>query len=75
MKSCSMCGYWRIDADFYPDRRPGRSKDGLHHACKDCVREDARERSRNMTLEQRDRCNAMRREQRKLQHASQEETA
>lgn len=37
MKTCSTCGFWKSDADFYPDRRiPKRSVDGRHHACKDC---------------------------------------
>lgn len=43
MKSCSSCGYWKQDREFYPDRR-GRTRDGLHHACKECEREQARER-------------------------------
>lgn len=45
MKSCSRCGEWKSDAAFYVDRR-GRSRDGLHHACKDCERASARQRAR-----------------------------
>lgn len=45
MKSCSTCGDWKRDAHFYIDRR-GRSRDGLHHACKDCERIQAAARQR-----------------------------
>lgn len=45
MKSCSTCGLWQTDAAFYPDRR-GRSRDGLHHACKGCERRQAADRGR-----------------------------
>lgn len=39
MKSCSTCGFWKSDGEFYIDRRlPKRSVDGRHHACKDCER-------------------------------------
>lgn len=31
MKSCSKCGEWKSDRDYYPDRRVGRSRDGLLH--------------------------------------------
>ena len=50
MKSCSRCGEWKSDAAFYVDRR-GRSRDGLHHACKDCEREAARSRMRRVYRE------------------------
>lgn len=46
MKACSKCGSWQSDRAFYPERRPGRSRDGLHHACKECERAGARERAR-----------------------------
>ena len=46
MKSCSACGYWKSSREFYIDRRPQRSRDGLHHACKDCERESARNRAK-----------------------------
>lgn len=46
MKSCACCGYWKSDREYYKDRRPHRSRDGLHHNCKDCEREKARERMR-----------------------------
>jgi hypothetical protein len=46
MKSCSTCGRWKSDAEFYPDRRAGRSRDGRHHACIECERHAARERAR-----------------------------
>lgn len=45
MKSCSTCGDWKRDVHFYPDRR-GRTRDGLHHACKDCERASAASRAR-----------------------------
>lgn len=46
MKSCSCCGYWKTDREFYIDRRPQRSRNGRHHACIECEREKARERMR-----------------------------
>lgn len=46
MKSCAACGYWKSDREFYVDRRPQRSRDGLHHNCKECEREKARARMR-----------------------------
>jgi len=46
VKACSRCTYWKPASAFYVDRRPGRSRDGLHHACIECEREDARERAR-----------------------------
>ncbi|MBB1060379.1 hypothetical protein [Marilutibacter spongiae] len=46
MKACSTCTRWKSAAEFYPDRRPGRSRDGLHHACIACEREAAAERAR-----------------------------
>lgn len=46
MKCCSRCTRWKSDAEFYPDRRPGRSRDGLHHACMACERQAAAERAR-----------------------------
>lgn len=48
MKSCSRCGYWKSDREYYVDRRPHRSRDGLHHACKECEREAARDRMRSI---------------------------
>ena len=49
MKSCSTCGLWKSDSAYYVDRR-GRSRDGLHHACKDCERTQARERMRRIYI-------------------------
>ena len=46
MKCCSKCTRWKVAADFYVDRRPGRSRDGRHHACIACEREAAAERAR-----------------------------
>lgn len=46
MKSCSKCTRWKTAGQFYPDRRPGRTRDGRHHACIDCEREGARLRAR-----------------------------
>lgn len=46
MKTCSKCTLWKPDVQFYVDRRPGRSRDGRHHACIDCERTAARERAR-----------------------------
>lgn len=46
MKSCAACGYWKSDREFYVCRRPGRSRDGMNHDCKDCAREKARESMR-----------------------------
>ena len=46
MKCCARCTRWKSSADFYADRRPGRSRDGLHHNCKDCERDSARSRAR-----------------------------
>ena len=46
MKVCARCRRWRSDREFYPDRRPGRSRDGLHHNCKPCEREAAAARAR-----------------------------
>lgn len=46
MKCCSTCTRWKSDAEFYPDRRPGRSRDGLHHACIACERDAAAARAR-----------------------------
>lgn len=43
---CSRCTRWKTPGQFYADRRPGRSRDGLHHNCKDCERESARNRAR-----------------------------
>lgn len=48
MKSCSRCGYWKSDREYYIDRRKQRSRDGLHHACKECEREAARDRMRSI---------------------------
>ena len=46
MKVCAHCSRWRMDSEFYPDRRAGRSRDGLHHNCKHCEREMAAARAR-----------------------------
>lgn len=46
MKVCSKCTRWLTRSEFYVDRRPGRSRDGLHHACKTCERAGAAERAR-----------------------------
>jgi predicted short-subunit dehydrogenase-like oxidoreductase (DUF2520 family) len=46
MKCCSSCTRWKTAGQFYVDRRPGRSKDGRHHACIDCERTASRERAR-----------------------------
>lgn len=46
MKCCSACTRWKSDSAFYPDRRPGRSRDGLHHACIACERDAAAARAR-----------------------------
>jgi hypothetical protein len=53
MKSCSCCGLWKQDREFYPDRRKdahghARSANGRHHACIDCERENARQRMRRI---------------------------
>ena len=46
MKCCSTCTRWKTDSQFYVDRRPGRSRDGRHHACIPCEREAAAARAR-----------------------------
>ncbi len=46
MKCCSTCTRWKTDSQFYVDRRPGRSRDGRHHACIQCEREAAAARAR-----------------------------
>lgn len=46
MKSCSKCERWKRDAEFYPDRRLGRSRDGLLSSCIACERESAAARAR-----------------------------
>ncbi len=46
MKCCSGCTRWKSAREFYVDRRPGRSRDGRHHACIECERATARERAR-----------------------------
>lgn len=53
MKSCSVCGEWKSDREFYPDRRTdakgyARSANGRHHACKQCERDSARDRMRRI---------------------------
>lgn len=48
MKSCSTCGCWKTDREFYVDRRPHRSRDGRHHSCIDCEREKARSRMKEI---------------------------
>lgn len=46
MKCCSRCTRWKTAREFYPDRRPGRSRDGLLGSCIECERAGARERAR-----------------------------
>ena len=46
MKCCTRCELWKSDAEFYPDRRPGRSRDGRLSTCIDCERAAARDRAR-----------------------------
>lgn len=46
MKCCSRCTRWKSASEFYVDRRPGRSRDGRHHACIACEREAAAARAR-----------------------------
>ena len=53
MKSCSDCGLWKQDSEFYPDRRTDarghkRSANGRHHACIQCERDAARDRMRRI---------------------------
>lgn len=53
MKSCSRCGYWKSDREFYRDGRKdskghARSANGRHHACIECEREAARDRMRRI---------------------------
>lgn len=67
MKCCSSCTRWKTAAEFYDERRPHRSRDGKHHACKDCCRREARERARqryvprNTMTQIRDECGRFRR--------------
>lgn len=67
MKACSKCGSWQRDSQFYPEKRPGRSRDGLHHACKSCERTAAAARARarytprNTMSQVRDECGRFRR--------------
>lgn len=58
MKSCSTCGYWKQDREFYEDRRNDaggykRSANGRHHACIQCEREQARARMKRTYLNRR----------------------
>lgn len=46
MKCCSTCTRWKTLGEFYPDRRPGRSRDGRLHSCIACERVAAAERAR-----------------------------